>query len=150
MIVYRQISPRRVGFGVVAWAIVVGFSLFVGWTAHHAGISGGLGDAAFVFAGILTAAVGFWLGWSHRTGTAFAAPLLAWIVVVPFAFASQFIAHGFFSGLWHGFLLSVKGGFVASFVEGVLLVSFAVLGRISAAALHRRGDASVILPPRVS
>ena len=149
MVVVSRINPRRVGLGVVAWAIIVGFCMFIGWTDHHAGISTTASDVAFVFAGVLTAAVGLWLGWSHRTGTAFVAPFLAWIVVVPFAFASEFIRSGFFGGLWHGFVLAIVGGFIAAFVEGVLLVSFAVLGRILAAALgHGDDSTTVILPPR--
>lgn len=147
MIVVRQINPRRVGLGVVAWAIVVGFCMFLWWTDHHVGISSFLSDTAILFAGVLTAAVGLWLGWSHRTGTAFVAPLLAWIVVVPFAFASAFIRYGFFGGLWHGFVLATVYGFIAAFVEGVLLVSFAVLGRILSAALGHDDRTTVILPP---
>jgi hypothetical protein len=148
MVVVRRINPRRVGLGVVAWALVVGFCVFIGWTDHHAGITSGMSDVAYLVAGMLTAAVGFWLGWSHRTGTAFVAPLLAWIVIVPFAFASEFIQRGFLSGLWHGFLLAIVGGFVASFVEGVLLVAFAVLGRVAVAAVHPHDGTTVILPPR--
>jgi hypothetical protein len=148
MVVVSRINPRRVGLGVVAWAIVVGFCMFLWWTDHHAGISGSMSDTAIVFAGVFTMAVGFWLGWCHRTGTAFVAPFLAWIVVVPFAFASEFIRYGFFGGLWRGFVLAIFGGLVAAFVEGVLLVAFAVLGRILAAALGHHGDrTTVILPP---
>jgi hypothetical protein len=148
MVVVSRINPRRVGMGVVAWALVVDFCLFLWWTKHHAGISNGFGDVAILIAGALTVAIGFWLGWSHRTGTAFVAPLLAWIVVVPFAFASGFITHGFFGGLLHGFYLATVGGFVAAFIEGVLLVAFAIMGRISAAALgHGEDRATVILPP---
>ena len=84
----------------------------------------------------------------HRTGTAFAAPVLAWVVWVPFAFATEFIQRGFFSGLWHGFLLASFGGFLIAFVEGLILVSFAILGRIAAAALHHDEGTTVILPPR--
>ena len=137
MVVVRQISPRRVGLGVVAWADRRRASACssAGRTTTSASRAS-LSDTAILFAGVLTAAVGFWLGWSHRTGTAFVAPFLAWIVVVPFAFASEFIRYGFFGGLWHGFVLAiVSAALVAAFVEGVLLVSFAVLGRISAAAL---------------
>jgi len=148
VVVVSRISPRRVGLGVVAWSIVVAFCLFVAWTVHHVGISSAASVAAYLLAGVLTIAVGFWLGWSFRTGTAFAAPALAWIVVVPFAFASEFIRRGFFGGLWHGLVLAIFGGFVAAFVEGVLLVSFAVLGRILAASSgHRDGRNTVILPP---
>ena len=147
MVVVSRINPRRVGLGVVAWAIVVGCSLFIGWTDHHVGITTPMSDVAYLFAGVLTATVGFWLGWSYRTGTAFVAPLLAWAVIVPFAFASAFIQHGFISGLWHGFVLAVFGGFVAAFVEGVLLVAFAVLGRVAVAAAHPHDRSSVILPP---
>jgi hypothetical protein len=147
MVVVSRINPRRVGLGVVAWAIAVGFCMFLWWTDHHVGISSALSDTAILFAGVLTALVGFWLGWSHRTGTAFVAPILAWIIVVPFAFASEFIRHGFFGGLWHGFVLAIFGGLVAAFVEGVLLVAFAVLGRILAAALGHDEHTTVILPP---
>lgn len=148
MVVVSRINPRRVGMGVVVWAIAVAFCLFLWWTEHHVGISSGLSDLAILIAGVLTMAVGFWLGWSHRTGTAFVAPLLAWIVLVPFAFASAFITRGFFVGLLHGFFLATVGGFVAAFVEGVVLVSFAIVGRLSAAALgHGEDRATVILPP---
>jgi hypothetical protein len=149
VVVVRRINPRGVGLGVVAWAIIVGFCMFVAWTAHHAGISTAASDLAYAVAGILTALVGLWLGWNHRTGTAFVAPFLAWIVLVPFAFASEFLRAGFLGGLWRGFLLAIAGGFVTAFVEGVLLVAFAVLGRILAAAVGHRDDATtVILPPR--
>jgi len=148
VVVVSRINPRRVGLGVVAWAIIVGFCMFLAWTDHHAGISTAASDLAYVVAGVLTAAVGFWLGWSRRTGTAFVAPFLAWLVVVPFAFASEFIRSGFLGGLWRGFVLAIVGGFVAAFVEGVLLVAFAVLGRILAATLgHRDDTTTVILPP---
>jgi hypothetical protein len=149
VVVVSRINPRRVGLGIVAWAIIVGFCVFIGWTDHHAGISTAASDLAWVLAGVLTAVVGFWLGWSHRTGTAFVAPFLAWVVLVPFAFASEFIRAGFLGGLWRGFVLAIAGGFVAAFVEGVLLVAFAVLGRLLAASLGHRDDATaVILPPR--
>jgi hypothetical protein len=148
MIVYRQISPRRVGLGVVAWAVGVGFLLFVASSVHHVGVSESMQTTAYLVAGLLTATLGLWLGWRHRTGTAFAAPVLAWVVWVPFAFATEFIQRGFFSGLWHGFLLASFGGFLIAFVEGLILVSFAILGRIAAAALHHDEGTTVILPPR--
>jgi hypothetical protein len=148
VIVVSRINPRRVGLGVVAWAIIVGVCVFVGWTDHHVGISTSMSDLAYVLAGVLTALLGFWLGWNHRTGTAFVAPLLAWVVVVPFAFASEFIRAGFLGGLWRGLVLAIVGGFVAAFVEGVLLVAFAVLGRLLAAVAGRRDASTMILPPR--
>ncbi len=151
MVVVSRINPRRVGLGVVAWAVAVSFCTFLWWTDHHVGISSALSDTAILFAGVLTGLVGFWLGWSHRTGIAFVAPFLSWIFVVPFAFASAFIRYGFFGGLWHGFVLAIFGGLVASFVEGVLLVAFAVLGRVLAAALGHHDDrTTVILPPGTS
>jgi hypothetical protein len=133
--------------GVFAWAIVVDFCLFCAWTVHHVGIPGGARPLAYVAVGFLTAMVGLWIGWRHRVGTSFFAPLLAWIFLVPFAFTSEFIRVGFFDGLWRGLGLSIFGGFVASAVEGVLLVAFAVLGRLLVGVLPR-GDRTVILPPR--
>jgi hypothetical protein len=133
--------------GVFAWAIVVDFCLFCAWTVHHMGIPGGARPLAYVAVGFLTALVGLWIGWRHRVGTAFFAPLLAWIFLIPFAFVSEFVRVGFFNGLWRGLGLSIFGGFVASAVEGVLLVGFAVLGRLLVGVLPR-GDRTVILPPR--
>ena len=76
MVVVSRFAPRRVGLGVFAWAIVVDFLIFLGRTTHHLGISGSVGVLAYWLAAGLTAAVGFWLGWRHRTGTAFLAPYL--------------------------------------------------------------------------
>jgi hypothetical protein len=149
VVIVKQFGPRPVVWGVLAWALVVAVCLFVAWTSPHAGISNGDAHTAYWIAGSLTAALGLWLGWRHRMGTAFVAPLLAWFVVVPFAFASEFLKSGFFMGLVRGLGLAIFGGFVASFVEGVFLVAFAALGRIAAAALgHREPASTVIFPPR--
>jgi hypothetical protein len=149
VVIVKQIGPRPVVWGVLAWSLIVAVCVFVIWTAGHAGISHADATTAYWIAGGLTAAVGFWLGWRHRMGTTFVVPLLAWFVVVPFAFASEFLRHGFFSGLFGGFGLAIVGGFIASFVEGVLLVSFAALGRITSGALgHDESSGTVIFPPR--
>jgi hypothetical protein len=134
--------------GVAAWAIVVDVCLFCAWTVHHLGIPGGAKPLAYVGVGILTALVGLWIGWRHRVGTAFFAPLLAWAVLIPFAFASEFVRVGFLDGLWRGLGLSIFGGFVAASIEGLFLVAFAVLGRLLAGASGIRGrNGTVILPP---
>lgn len=149
MVIVERFGPRPVALGVLTWAIVVDICFFVARTAHHAGISGGTATAAYWFAALVTVAAGTWLGWRHRTGTAFVAPAVAWVLVVPFAFASEFLRVGFLGGLWRGLLLAIVGGFVAAFVEGVLLVAFAVLGRIAGGFLdHADASRTVILPPR--
>lgn len=148
MVVVQRFGPRRVGLGLLAWAIVVDVCVFVAWTGHRAGLPAHAGGAALAVAGALTALVGLWVGWRHRVGTTFFAPLLAWTVLVPFAFASGFIRFGFFAGLWHGFLSALFSGFVASFVEAVFLIGFAVLGRVLSGFLGHRHDAAVILPPQ--
>ena len=147
MVIIRQMGPRPVALGVVAWAVLMGICAFVAQTKGHLGISSAAADWAYWIAGIATVVTGLWLGWRHRTGTAFVAPLLAWIVFVPFAFASEFARRGFLGGLWYGFWLAVFGGFVASFVEGVVLVAFATLGRLASGARHRGEPDVVILPP---
>jgi hypothetical protein len=145
----QRFGPRPVAFGVFAWSLVMGMCFFVARSVHHAGISSGASSAAYWLAGILTVLVGSWLGWRYRTGTAFVAPLLAWIVLVPFAFASEFLRAGFFGGLWRGVVVSVVIGFVVSFLEAVLLVAFALLGRMAAGVLnHDDVTETFILPPR--
>jgi hypothetical protein len=134
--------------GVFAWAIVVDVCLFCAWTVHHVGIPGGAKPLAYVGVGFVTALVGLWIGWRHRVGTAFFAPVLSWIVLVPFAFASEFVRTGFLDGLWRGLGLSIFGGFIASTVEGVFLVAFAVLGRLLAGSVARGREGTVVLPPR--
>jgi len=147
MVVVRQVDYRPVALGVVAWAVVVGVCAFIALTEGHLGISSSAATWAYWIAALWTSATGWWLGWRRRMGTAFAAPVLSWIVFVPFAFASEFVRAGFLGGLIRGLGLAVFGGFVASFVEGVLLVAFASLGRLAAAALGRGGPDVVILPP---
>ena len=128
----------------------MGVCFFVARSAHHAGISSGAASNALWLGGILTVLVGSWLGWRHRTGTAFVAPLLAWLVLVPFAFASEFLIAGFFGGLWRGFVVAVFIGFLVSSLEAIVLIAFAMLGRIAGGVLHH-GDAAetVIFPPRI-
>ena len=146
--IVRQIGPKPVAWGVFAWSIVIGACMFVIWTAPHAGISHSNANTAYWIAGVLTLLVGVWLGWRRRTGTSFVAPILAWIVMVPFAFASEFARVGFFLGLWRGLWLAILGGFAASFVVGVLLVASALLGRIAAGVLgHDRQDPGVVIFP---
>ena len=127
----------------------MGVCFFVARSVHHVGISSGASAAAYWFAGILTVLVGSWLGWRHRTGTAFVAPLLAWLVLVPFAFASEFLRAGFLGGLWRGFVVATLIGFVVSTLEAVLLVGFATLGRIAGGVLHQGDAPAVIIPPRI-
>lgn len=150
MLMVQRLGPRPVAFGVFAWSLAMGICFFVARSVHHVGISSGASSAAYWLAGILTVLVGSWLGWRHRTGTAFVAPLLAWLVLVPFAFASEFLRAGFFGGLWRGFVVAIVFGFVVSAIEGILLVAFAMLGRIAGGVLHP-GDATqtVIFPPRI-
>jgi hypothetical protein len=149
VVVVSRLGSKGVGLGILAWAIVVDICLFCAWTVHHAGIPSGARPLAYVAVGVLTAIAGLWIGWRHRVGTAFLAPLLAWIVLVPFAFASEFARVGFLDGLWRGLGLSIFGGFVASSVEGVFLVAFAVLGRLLAGVVSSRArSGTVILPPR--
>jgi hypothetical protein len=133
---------------LLAWAILVDVCVFVAWTGHRAGIPAHSSGAALAVAGVLTALVGLWVGWRHRVGTTLFAPLLAWTILLPFAFASGFIRFGFIGGLWHGFLAALFSGFVAAFIEGVFLIGFAVLGRVFSGVRGHRDDASVILPPR--
>jgi hypothetical protein len=150
MLIVQRFGPRPVAFGVFAWSLAMGVCFFVARSVHHVGISSGASAAAYWFAGILTVLVGSWLGWRHRTGTAFVAPLLAWLVLVPFSFASEFLRAGFLGGLWRGFVVATLIGFVVSTLEAVLLVAFATLGRIARGVLHQ-GDAAeaVIIPPRI-
>lgn len=149
MVYVKQFGPRPVIWGILAWSIVIAMCIFVARTTGHVGISHGNSTFAYWLAALLTAALGLWLGWRHRMGTAFFAPVLAWIVLVPFAFASAFIRYGFFSGLIKGLGFAIFGGFVAAFFEGVLLVSFAALGRIASAATgHHEDSGTVIIPPR--
>lgn len=149
VVVVSRFGTRRVGFAVLAWAVVVDLLLFVAWTTHHFGFTSGARPLAYVAIGTLTALVGLWIGWRHRVGAAFFAPLLAWTILVPFAFVSEFVRVGFLDGLWHGLLLSIFGGFITSSVEGVFLVAFAVLGRLLSGVLSTRDrDRTVILPPR--
>jgi hypothetical protein len=132
---------------LLAWAILVDVCVFVAWTGHRAGIPSHASGPALATAGALTVLVGLWVGWRRRVGTTLFAPLLAWAILVPFAFASGFIRFGFIGGLWHGFLSALFSGFVAAFIEGVFLTGFAVLGRVFSAGAGHRGDATVILPP---
>jgi hypothetical protein len=149
VVVVQRFGPRRVGVGLVAWAILVDICVFVAWTGHRAGIPAHASGPALAAAGALTALVGLWVGWRHRVGSTLLAPLLAWTILVPFAFASGFIRFGFFDGLWHGFLSALFSGFVAAFVEGVFLIGFAVLGRVFSGIRGQQRDATtVILPPR--
>ena len=147
MVVVSRLTPKRVGFGVFVRALAVDVLIFVFRTSHHLGITGAIGDLTSWAAAGLTAAVGFWLGRRRRTGTALAAPWLSWMLLVPFAFISEFIRRGFFSGLWWGFLFSVFGGFVASTIEVGVLFVFALLGRVALGSAGGRGR-TVILPPR--
>jgi len=139
-----------VALGVFVWSLAMGACFFVARSAHHAGISSSASSTAFWLAGILTVLVGSWLGWRHRTGTAFVAPLLAWLVLVPFAFASEFLRAGFFGGLWRGFIVAAFIGFLVSSLEAIVLIAFATLGRIAGTMLHS-GDATetMIFPPRI-
>jgi hypothetical protein len=148
VVVVSRFAPRRVGLGVFVWALAVDFLIFLGHTAPHAGISSSTGALAYWLGVGLTAAAGFWLGWRHRTGTAFLAPFVAWFLLVPFAFASDFARSGFFGGLWRGFFFLLLGGFVASAIEAGLLVLFALLGRVAVVSLGRDDSTTVILPPR--
>lgn len=150
MVIVQRFGPRPVAVGVFVWSLAMGICFFIARSVHHLGISSGASTTAYWFAGILTVLVGGWLGWRHRTGTAFVAPLLSWVVLVPFAFASEFLRAGFFGGLWRGFVVSIFIGFVVSALEAALLVVFAMLGRIAGGML-RHGDASetVILPPGI-
>lgn len=147
MVVVQRLGGRRVGGGIAAWAVVVDACLFVAWTSGHAGIPSSAHWLAYLVAGTLTVLVGLWIGWRHRVGTAFAAPMLAWVLLVPFAFAAGFVSHGFFGGLWHGLVLSIVGGFVTSFVEGVFLVAFSLLGRLVSLGRGERDGTVTILPP---
>jgi hypothetical protein len=150
MLMVQRFGPRPVAFGVFVWSLAMGACFFVARSAHHAGISSGASSNALWLAGILTVLVGSWLGWRHRTGTAFVAPLLAWLVLVPFAFASEFLRAGFFGGLWRGFVVAAFIGFLVSSLEAVVLIAFATLGRIAGGVL-RHGDATetMIIPPRI-
>jgi hypothetical protein len=147
VIVVRQIGPKRVFWGIVVWSIIVAACLFTYWTHGHIGVTRGYADTALWIAGALTAAVGFWIGWRRRLGTAFFAPLLAWFVLVPWAFAAGFVQFGFLKGLWHGFLLAVFGGFVAAFCEGVVIVMFGLLGRIANGSFGPKPDEQVVIYP---
>ncbi len=147
MIVVRRIGPKPVFWGIFAWSVVVAACLFTYWTRGHIGVDHGDADTALWIAGALTAAVGFWIGWRRRLGTAFFAPLLAWFVLVPWAFAAAFVRYGFFKGLLHGFVLAIFGGFVAAFCEGVLLVSFGLLGRMARGSLGPKSDEDVVIFP---
>jgi hypothetical protein len=150
MLIVQRFGPRPVAFGVFVWALVMGACFFVARSVHHAGISSSAASAAYWIAGIVTVLVGSWLGWRHRTGTAFVAPLLGWLVLVPFAFASEFLRAGFFGGLWLGFVVSIFIGFVVSAFEGILLVAFATLGRIAGGMLHHGASSdTVIFPPGI-
>jgi hypothetical protein len=142
--------PRPVAWGIVAWAIVVDVCLFIALTKDHLGISGAMATAAYWLAFVATIALGWWLGWRRRTGTSFAAPILAWIIFVPFAFASEFVRVGLLHGLFRGFGLAIIGGFIAAFVEGVVLVAFAVLGRIAVGAIGPGEPDVMIFPPSSS
>jgi hypothetical protein len=146
VVVVQRFGSKPVMWGVAAWSLLVAMCLFVGWTSTHSGVSH---LRAYWLAGILTAVLGLWLGWRHRVGTAFVAPLLAWFVVVPFAYAAEFVNVGFLHGLVRGTGLAIFGGFVAAFVEGVTLVAFACLGRLASAALgHHSDTTTMIFPPR--
>jgi uncharacterized integral membrane protein len=145
--VVSRLRQRRVGAGVLAWALVVDICLFCAWTVHHVGIPAGSKPLAYTAVGVITAIAGLWLGFRHHVGTAFVAPLLAWVLIVPFAFASEIVRVGFLDGLWHGLWLSILGGFVASAVEGLLLVAFAVLGRLLSVVSAAKRSGTVILPP---
>jgi len=146
----QRFGPRPVAVGVFAWSLVMGLCFFVARSVHHIGISSSASFAAYWFAGTLTVLVGSWLGWRRRTGTAFVAPLLSWIVLVPFAFASEFLRAGFLGGLWRGFFVAIFVGFVVSALEAVVLVAFAMLGRMAGGMLHHSDlSESVILPPRL-
>lgn len=147
MVVVSRLGQRRVGAGVLAWALFVDVCLFCAWTVHHAGIPAGTKPLAYAAVGVVTAIAGLWLGLRHRVGTAFVAPWLSWVLLVPFAFASEIVRVGFLDGLWHGLWLSILGGFVASAVEGLFLVAFAVLGRLLGGVFAARRSGTVILPP---
>jgi hypothetical protein len=147
VVVIRRFAPRRVGFGIVLWAIGVAILFFVNRTPHHLGISGSTAVLAAWAGFALTGAVGFWLGWRRRTGVAFIAPWLSWTLFVPFAFLSEFIRAGFFDGLWRGLGLLVIGGFIAAMIEVVILVLFALAGRVAVASLGGGERSTVILPP---
>jgi hypothetical protein len=149
MVIVQRLGPRPVALGVLVWSIAVGCCFFFVRAQHHLGISSGLASLAWLFAGLLTVAVGCWLGWRHRSGTAFVAPLMSWLVLVPFAFASEFVRAGFFSGLWRGVVVAALGGFVVASVEGIVLVFFAFVGRIASGRLSpSQLDSTVIYPPR--
>jgi hypothetical protein len=150
MMMVQRFGPRPVAFGVLAWSLAMGVCFFVARSVHHVGISSGASSAAYWFACTLTVLAGSWLGWRHRTGTAFVAPLLAWVVLVPFAFASEFLRAGFLGGLWRGFVVAIFFGFVVSALEAIVLVAFAMLGRMAGGVLHH-GDPSesLIIPPRL-
>lgn len=147
MVVVQRLGVRRVGAGLLAWAILVDVCLFLAWTSGSAGIPSDAHYPSYLVAGLLTIAAGFWVGWRRRVGAAFGAPVLAWMLLVPFAFASGFLTHGFLGGLWHGIVLSVVGGIVTSFVEGVFLLAFSVLGRLAVASSGRGRRGVSILPP---
>jgi hypothetical protein len=149
VVVVSRLGSGRVGFGVLLWATAVDIFLFIAWTVHHVGIPSSARPLAYVAIGILTALAGLWIGWRHRVGTAFFAPLLAWAVLVPFAFASELVRVGFLDGLWRGLGLAIFGGFITSTIEGLFLVSFAMLGRLLSGVFGRRDGATVILPPRM-
>ncbi len=134
------------GVGLFVWAVAVDVCLFCAWTSGHAGVPSGAHWTSYLAAIVLTAIAGLWTGWRRRVGSAFAAPLLAWALLVPFAFVSGFLTDGFFGGLLRGLALSVVGGFVASFFEGLVLVASSVVGRLAAARGSDR-DGVTILPP---
>jgi hypothetical protein len=120
----RERSRGKVSFPMMVWAVIVAVVLFM-LEARY-----GSSNEVLWVGIIATALFGAYLGVRRRTGAAFIAPFVSWLVTwFPLIVASM-IHNGFFKGLGVGILWITVGWFLIGLAEFAVLFVFAAFFRL--------------------
>jgi hypothetical protein len=130
----REISKANASLPMTLWALSMDVVLWLSIVSPSAGVT----VAGFA----LTALLGVYLGWRHRLGAVFAAPLVSWLFAwFPMEIASM-VHFGVLKGFFVGLVIITIGWFAIGFVE------FVWLGMVAALVRQLRGrnrDDTVVL-----